>query len=237
MNGIRKIVFIFLAMMMMSTSVFALEVCEMSDEYQRWLNLSDELKNDYDIPPYCKELYTKNEESFEVKGSNKYRNLFSNILSNLDSASVTSSRYSALDDGLITPAKDQFGTNSCWAFSGISLVETSALKEGLGVLDLSERHIEYSMTRNAFTDGVKSDGLNRELDAGGNPYFSSSYFFRHDGPILESSMPFEKTNKKISKNNFPTTKAVLDVSEYTTNYYNISNGCDSNQIKTIKEKV
>ena len=237
MSRIRKIIFIFLAIMMTNSSVFALEVCEMSDEYQRWLSLSDDIKNDYDIPPYCKELYAKSEDTLEVKGTNKYRSLFSNVLTNLDSASVTTSRYSALDDGLITPAKDQYGTNSCWAFSGISLVETSALKEGLGILDLSERHIEYSMTRNAFTDGIKNDGLNRQLDGGGNPYFSSSYFFRHEGPILESSMPFEKTNKKISKSALPTDKAVLDISEYTTRYYNIGNGCDSEQIKNIKEKV
>lgn len=236
MKHVRKVIFIFLAMVFASVPVFALDVCEISEEYQRWLLLSDEEKDDFDVPPYCEESYIKLVDKLEIKADLKYRALLTNVF-DLDSASTKDSRYSALEEGLVTPAKDQYGTNSCWAFSGISLVETSALKEGLGVLDLSERHIEYAMTRNAFTDGVKNDGLNRELDAGGNPYFSSSYFFRHEGPIMESSMPFEKTNKKISKSALPTSKAVLDISEYTSRYYDLSGGCESIQINVIKDKI
>ncbi|MDE5630146.1 MAG: hypothetical protein K2I70_00950, partial [Bacilli bacterium] len=237
MRHIKKFVLLLLLLILASSDIFALEVCNMSEEYRNWLLLSDEEKDDFDVPPYCEDTYIKVMDKLEVRASDKYRDLFSNVLDGLDSASTRDSRYSAVEEGLVTPAKDQYGTNSCWAFSGISLVETSALKEGLGALDLSERHVEYSMTRNAFTDGVKNDGLNRELDAGGNPYFSSSYFFRHDGPIMESSMPFEKTNKKISKSSFPASKAVLDVSEYTTRYYDLSGGCESAQINVIKDKV
>lgn len=237
MKSIGKVIFMVLAMMFFSLDVFALDVCEMSEEYAKWLLLSDEEKEDFDVPPYCKDTYINISPKLEIKASDKYRGLFSNVLENLDSVSTNDSRYSAVDAGIVTPAKDQYGTNSCWAFSGISLVETSALKEGLGALDLSERHIEYSMTRNAFTDGVKNDGLNRELDAGGNPYFTSSYFFRHEGPIMESAMPYEKTNKKISKNALPTSKAILDISDYTTRYYNLSGGCESAQINVIKEKI
>lgn len=237
MNGLKKIIFSFLAIMLASSSVFALDVCDMSLEYQRWLSLSDEEKEIYDVPAFCANSYIQVRAKLQVPSSEKYKNIFSNYITNVDSANATQSRYNAVDDGIVTPAKDQFGTNSCWAFSGMSLVETSALKEGLGALDLSERHAEYAMTRNAFTDGVKNTGLNRELDAGGNPYFSSSYFFRHEGPILESTMPYEKTNVKISKSALPTSKAILDVSEYTARYYDLGNGCDSSQIKVIKDKV
>lgn len=237
MKYIKKIIFLFLAMTLGGFPVFALEVCNMSGEYQRWLNLSDEEKDNYDVPPYCEDSYIKIPDKLEIKANFKYRGLFSNVLEDLTSASARDSRYSAVEAGLVTPAKDQYGTNSCWAFSGISLVETSAIKEGLGALDLSERHIEYSMTRNAFTDGYKDDGLNRELDAGGNPYFTSSYYFRHEGPIMESAMPYEKTNKKISKSALPSSKAVLDISEYTTRYYDLSGGCESEQINYIKDKI
>ncbi len=237
MKHIKKVIFMIFLFIFASSNILALEVCHMSTEYKKWLLLSEEEKEIFDVPPYCEESFIKDNSKFEVKASDKYRGLFSRFIEDLDSASARDSRYNAVEEGLVTPAKDQYGTNSCWAFSGISLVETSALKEGLGTIDLSERHIEYSMTRNAFTDGTKDDGLNRQLDAGGNPYFTSSYFFRHDGPIMESSMPYEKVNTKISKNALPKGKAVLDISDYTTRYYDLTAGCESAQINVIKDKV
>ncbi len=237
MEGLKKILFVFWAIILVIPSIRALEVCDMSVEYKKWLDLSEEEKSLYDVPAYCANLYTRAINKLQIPANERYKGVFSNYISPTDDANASQMRYSALDDGIITPSKDQFGTNSCWAFSGISLVETSAIKEGLGALDLAERHIEYAMTRNAFTDAVKNTGLNRNLDEGGNSYFSSSYFFRHEGPIMESSMPYEKSNNKISINDLPKEKAILDVSEYTAHYYDLGNGCDSNQINLIKNKI
>lgn len=236
MNEWKKILFIFLLFLLINTSVFAMEVCQMSEEYQRWLNLNDEERELFDVPVYCASSYGRTINKLQVASNERYSNIFSNYIST-DSANVNSTRYNATEEGYVTSAKDQLSTNSCWAFAGLSLVETAALKGGLGSLDLSERHVEYGITRNAFTDGVRNTGLNRSLDGGGNAYFTASYFFRHEGPLLETSMPFQSTNSKISLSAYPTDKAVLDVTDYTARYYDLGTGCDSTQISVIKEKV
>lgn len=40
-----------------------------------------------------------------------------------------------------TPVRDQYKTNTCWSFSGISLLETELIRMGKGQIDLSEMFI------------------------------------------------------------------------------------------------
>lgn len=40
-----------------------------------------------------------------------------------------------------TPVRDQYKTNTCWSFSGISLLETELIRMGKGEIDLSEMFI------------------------------------------------------------------------------------------------
>lgn len=232
----NKLLILLIIISFFTINVNALELCEMSNEYAEWLSLSEAERDEYLEPAYCKSSYSDNvsvnrttfnknyNESFIYKNSERLKN----------NASV--SRYSSVDMGLVTTPGNQYTTGSCWAFAANSLVETSALNEGLNSYNLSERHIEYALTKYAFTDGVNESGYNRQLDDGGNSDMSSSYYFRSDGPILESSMPFQPTNEKISSSSMPDTDPVLTVGEYTVESYE-NTVCSKDNITSIKEKV
>ena len=56
---------------------------------------------------------------------------------------VSDPYYDSRESGIITPVKNQNPFNICWAFSMASNFETSLLKKGLGVFDLSEEHLAY----------------------------------------------------------------------------------------------
>ena len=70
--------------------------------------------------------------------------------------------------------KDQGSTNNCWAFSTISVLETTLAKTRGEYLDFSERHMNYATSRN-FLDGVNELGYDREVYSGGNPMLGLSY--------------------------------------------------------------
>lgn len=237
-KAVKFFVFSVLTFLVLMPSTFAFELCEVSDEYKNWRSLSDEDRANFIEPPYCKSRIKDQYSAKAVLDSNSYGELDINERYDLElKASVSQSRYNAVDDGLVTSVKNQMNTNSCWAFTSNSLIETAALKEGLGTYDLSERHIEYAVTRNGFTDSVKSNGFNRNIDDGGNSYYSSTYYFRHEGPINESSMPFVDSTSKISIGSLPQTGAILDVDTFNIEYFSTNTACTTNQIAAIKQRI
>lgn len=219
----RKICFIFIFVVsFFAFDCNALQVCEMSNEYKRWLALGED-KFNYEEPPYC-ESSIKKASRF---GLSKY-NLYSN--KNL--------RYSSLDLGFLSDIRDQKNTGSCWAFAANSCVETSARKEGLGDFDFSEKHMEYSMTRYPYTTSslVNPMGISRELDGGGNNFYAASYFFRFTGPILEEKMAFTDDNYPIDDNSIPTDVPSVVIGNYDIEYYN-QGICSDESINSIKDKI
>lgn len=236
---VRNFILIFLSFIVLMPSAYAVEVCEMSEDYKRWRALSDEERANFIEPPYCASSIKDQYSAKIILEKNSYGELNINEREDLElRASVSQSRYNAVDDGIVTSVKNQKTTNMCWAFTSNSLLETTALKEGLGNYDLSERHIEYSVTRAGFTDNyIKTNGFNRNIDAGGNAYMSSSYYFRHEGPIYESSMPFVESVSKISISSLPQTKAILDVDTFSYEAFSSNTGCSSQQISAIKNRV
>lgn len=236
MKLIIKYMSLVLIMFFCYANVYAFELCEMSTYYAKWLELSAEERQKTIAPAYCEASYTKSfDKSLKIK---KYPELNINYKNlEVNRASTSDTYYNSLDHNLVTPAKNQMSTNSCWAFTSNAVVETSALKEGLSSYDLSERHIEYSMTRNGFTNGVKEDGLNRNIGDGGNSLMSASYYFRHEGAILESDMPFENNENKIPLESVKNKKSVLDISNYRTVYNGGFASCSNSQIDYIKENI
>ncbi len=207
----------------------------MSEEYRKWLNLSDSERKQYLEPRYCKDDY-KNSSASQLLEVENYVDIKESTHS-ITSSSITQKRYNSYDYGIVTPAKDQRSTNSCWAFASLSTVETSAIMDGLSGVALSPKHVEYMVTRNAFLDRTNDMGFDRELDAGGNPYFAASYFFRHDGPILEQSMPFTKTHSKINSIYLPDDEAYYDIGSYRSEYYETASSCSISQISTVKNYI
>lgn len=200
----------------------ALEVCEMSSEYKRWLELGEERFN-FEEPPYCESSIMKPRRY----GLSKYSLYSSNNL-----------RYSSLELGYLSDIRDQKYTSSCWTFAANSCVETSARKEGLGNFDFSEKHMEYSLTRYPYLTSslVNPLGINRELDSGGNSFYAASYYYRFTGPILESEMPFTEYNLPIEDNSIPNEVPSVLIGNYDINYYN-QGICSDDAIKLIKDKI
>ena len=236
---VKFFIFMFLSYLVLIPSAFAFELCEMSEEYKSWIELSDEERANSIQPPFCKSTIRDQYSAKVILDSNKYGELDINERKDLElKASVSQSRYNAVDDGIITSVKNQGNTNTCWAFTSNSLIETVALKSGLGTYDFSERHIEYAVTRNGFTENyIKTNGYNRNIDAGGNSSMSSSYYFRHEGPVLESTMPFVNSISKISINSLPNTGAVLDIDNYEYEYFSENSACTQSQIANIKQRI
>lgn len=237
MKQVKIILFLIMVILVTNTSeCYAFSLCEMSGEYKKWQALSDEEKQNFIEPPYCASTY---QNQYAIRNNSNMNELdTSNYISAEELKTKTSLlRYNAAEEGVVTSVKDQASTNSCWAFTSNSLIETRGIIEGLGTLDLSERHIEYSVTRNGFTDGTKKDGLNRVVDEGGNSYYSSSYYFRHEGPVNETTMPFQTTNKSIALTDLPQPGAAYDIDTFIFNYYNTYSACSPAQIAAIKENI
>lgn len=231
----KKVSIFLLILLISNISVTAasLKMCEMSDEYREWINLSASERALFIEPPYCKEFYKEtNKKAIKKYTAPSIQAYYEESLK----ASVNDKYYNAVKEGIVTTPKNQMGTDSCWTFAANSLVETSAMKGGLASLDLSERHIEYSLSRNAFTDGVKNNTYNRSLGDGGNATMSSSYYASHEGPILESAMPFENNQNRIPLSGVANKKTILDIDTYINEYY-VAGACSSTQITNMKNKI
>ena len=172
------------------------QVVQYSEEYQKWLELSDEEKQNvikprmYDVP------YTK------IKSKNPL------LRANMLRATVDNEPFtlqSVIPNNLII--KNQQQTGSCWAFAALSSLETNLALANIKnatntskVYDFSERHMEYSTSRVFENNEINSLGYNRTVGSGGNFGYASSYLTNGMGAINESDMPFENNENTININ-------------------------------------
>lgn len=184
--------------LLVSPKVFATDVAnlfqkkEYSEDFKKYLELSDEEKNNTIMP-----------RMYDIENT---RNISKNPLyiARMLKSSINP-RYSLRD--IIpnnTVIRNQQQTNSCWAFATLSSLETNLAlanyKKGINlskVYDFSERHMEYA-TSKIFANNVENKiGYNREVGSGGNYDFSTSYLTNGSGAIPESEMPFENNENTI----------------------------------------
>ena len=163
-----------------------------TDEFQEWLDLSEEEKQKVMMP-----------RMYDFKNSKiEYNNPI--YLTRMLGANI-SSRFSLKD---IIPAnlsiRNQQQTNSCWAFAAISSLETnlalSNYNNGINtskIYDFSERHMEYTTSKTFANNILNPIGYNREVGDGGNWWTAESYFLSGIGAIPESEMPFENNENAI----------------------------------------
>lgn len=99
--------------------------------------------------------------------------------------------YSLVDKGIITPVKDQGNLNNCWAFAGISVLESKLYSMGLSELDLSEEHLNHFSTKKA--DGT---GWQRDYTDGGYSYSVMGYLTSWSGSRTEQQVPYRSGDNK-----------------------------------------
>ena len=165
---------------------------EFSDDFKKWLELSDEEKKNVLMPRIYDVKYTN------TISKNPF-NLARMVRTSLDS------KFSLKD---LIPnnlaIRNQQQTNSCWTFAALSSLETnlalSNYKQGINlskVYDYSERHLEYATSRIFANDIENEKGYNRSVGSGGAYQFAFSYLTNGSGAIPESEMPFENNENTI----------------------------------------
>lgn len=126
--------------------------------------------------------------------------VFNNIGLSINSVKVgvtSDSPSYDLRDRISIDVKNQGNTESCWAFSLLTSMETnSKLRKGTNKL-FSVRHMDYA-TSNSFNDGDNELAFNREVQDGGSSIIGLAYLTNGQGAVLEDEMPFENNMNKIS---------------------------------------
>lgn len=185
------------------------KVCEFSDEYKRWLELTDEERANLIMPPICKDS--------------------ANVVDTKE-ASYLDQTYSLLNDNSLTSVKNQYGTSACWTFSITSSLESYMKKNYKEIYDFSERHLNYQTSYLFLNNQINDKGFNRDIKDGGNILIAASYYLNNYGPILENDMPYEDDEILIDLNYLPNKKPVVNVNDINIMQ---SKGCAniSNSIK------
>ncbi|BAK44830.1 PASTA domain-containing protein [Eggerthella sp. YY7918] len=122
---------------------------------------------------------------------------------------VFPSKYSLVDEGVVTPVKLQNPWGTCWSFGGTAAAEVSLLSE-LGLtydetqLDLSELHTAW-MANTPLSDGSSQDGEGIHttssddatvLSQSGFPFTLTSVYSSGIGPVPESVAPYKNKAEK-----------------------------------------
>lgn len=171
-------------------------------------------------------VYTMSEISDSGYGALSFKSEYTNTQTDgiLKKASAVPSSYDSRTLSAVTSVKDQGEYGACWAFSSISVAETSLIKEypktyNVNNTDLSETHLAYFTFANAYDKLKLTKGdyavLNNSdfLNTGGNLYFSTFTLARWFGVADESVAPYEKAYPSMKLSNsvaYSNNKAILE---------------------------
>ena len=216
----RFIAFIFLLLVgipIVNAADITVELCEYSEEYKAWLNLSKEQQANTVMPTMCKQ-----ESEGGIIGSSK---------------SYSMERFT-LQDKYILGVRDQGASDDCWAFSTLASIESNLLKNNINTDYLSVAHLELMTQNSLYTPSFIT--FNRDFNSGGKLEFAASYVLNNWGPIKESELPFQTITNLI---NHTTTINQVDITNKSASvdvddifYLNNATGaCSENSIDTIKQ--
>ena len=217
----KKIIVILTAIFLGVSTVRAadinLELCEYSDEYLAWLNLSEEEKEKTPMPTMCKQ----ESESSLIGSTNSY-----------------SMEKFTLQDEYVLGVRNQGTSNDCWAFSTLASIESNLLKNKIATDYLSVAHLELMTQKSLYTPSYLT--FNRNFNEGGKLEYTAAYVLNYWGPIKESELPYTtitnllKGSTTINQVDVINKTATVDVDDIF--YLNNPQGsCSESSISTIKQ--
>lgn len=120
------------------------------------------------------------------------------LVPNVQTADCMMSYYNLYDDNRVSSVKDQGKEGLCWAFAGMSAVESNLITQGLepSDIDLSEKYIAWFSFGAGPSD--TNDPLYRDIwnelgtsayNQGGNIYNVAELLARGSGPVPEALVP------------------------------------------------
>ena len=174
-----------------------------TEDFINWQTLSEEEKENnlmprtYTVLTSAKSLEDYTEEYVSYRQQILARNFTKSFNNGLISAATYNSPAYNLNSDISVPVKHQGSTNQCWAFSMLTALETNLEINRDIQKTFSPRHMDYSTAR-TFTDGINPLGYGREVGDGGLSVMALSYLTNGQGAVLESEMPFENNEDKIS---------------------------------------
>ena len=156
-----------------------------------------EYSNDYINIEVPQELIDEYEE-YSKNNNDNNTNIEIPNAEGITTASITDATYSSVEQGYVTPVKNQIHTGSCWAHSSLSVLETAAIKSGYATkdLNLSEMHLVYGTNASAFSDKeIKNryylGGPLNSTNNGGNSIMTAAYLFSGIGAIKDEYFPLK----------------------------------------------
>lgn len=192
-----------------------------TEEYKRYLALSDEEKSKVNvIPPKYKIPLESLYEKEDVSNSSNLRKSKKRIQSIPEKFD--------LRDKIEIPTRNQGNLGLCWDFASIKSLETYLALNGYGNYDLSELHLAYL-----------TDPTLNIANWGGNYSDFENYLTNEWGPVLESEVPYDS---RYSTDNFEyllNLKKDIFVGD-TVNFPNIDkahNEYTSEQLNIFRNKV
>ena len=231
---------VFILVLLITRQVFAsnnqnlIQRKEYSEEFKKWLELSDEEKKKVMQP-----------RPFDViNNSNISKNPLYKAKMTAASIDTKFNLKTVIPDNL--SIRNQQQTNSCWAFAALSSLETNiALSNWKNntntskIYDFSERHMEYATSRIFKNNAVNTKGYNRNVGDGGNWYYAQSYLTNGTGAINESDMKFENNEDQIELSqiqNKTVTSQVYDTIEFE-DYMKADAGKKNEIMNQIKQHI
>ena len=174
------------------------DLLEYTEDYQRWLELSDEERKQT-LEPRKFDIIIRKDNASYLKGiDNVFR------IQQLLKANV-SQNYDLRDEiPENVKIRNQKSTNSCWAFATIGVLESNlAIRDKIAsrpvtTYDFSEKHMNYTTAKRSFLDDkINEYGYDKELSDGGNFYTATQYLSNGQGAINESDLPFVDSEENI----------------------------------------
>lgn len=202
----------------MTYQVFAIEsehefiVMELSQQYLKYLNLSDDEKSNAIMP-----------RMYEISKSNSKKSNPLKLARMLGtSLTIDYTLQTVIPENMII--KNQQNTKSCWTFSSLAALETNlALKDKKEnktpvIYDFSERHMEYSTSQSLLDDEtnekiINDKGFNRNVGDGGNHNLYIPYLTNGTGAIHEEDMKFKNDENPIYISEIRDKKVITQVND------------------------